>query len=102
MRRFSHVIDDLELKDLPLKGGCFTWTRGSRNLRMARLDRFLVSDDWENYFGNISQNILSKPLSDHFPILLVRGEATVRGPIPFHFENMWLKVEGFKNLIDEW
>ena len=25
MRSFSHVIDDLELKDLPLHGGDFTW-----------------------------------------------------------------------------
>ena len=26
----------------------------------------------------------------------------VRGPSPFHFENMWLKEEGFKTLIKEW
>ena len=102
MRRSSQVIDDLELKDLPLKGGCFTWTGGPRNLRMARLDRFLVSNDWENYFGNVLQSILPNPLSNHFPILLVGGEITVRGPIHFHFDNMWLKAEGFKNLIDKW
>ena len=28
MKRFSQVIDDLVLKDLPLKGGHFTWARG--------------------------------------------------------------------------
>ena len=26
----------------------------------------------------------------------------MRGPLPFRFENMWLKEEGFKNLINEW
>ena len=45
MRRFFQVIDDLVLKDLPLKGGRFTWINGPGNQRMARLDRFLVSDD---------------------------------------------------------
>ena len=24
------------------------------------------------------------------------------GPSPFHFANMWLKLEGFHNLIDGW
>ena len=42
---------------------------------MARLDRFLLLYDWEVYFGNVAQTILPKPLSDHFPILLVGGEA---------------------------
>ena len=73
MRRFSQVIEDLELKNLPLKGGCYTWVGGPGNQRMARLDRFLVSDDWEVHFGNSTQTMLPKPLSDHFPILLVGG-----------------------------
>ena len=40
MRRFSQVIDDLELKDLALQGGDFTWKGGLDNQRMVRLDRF--------------------------------------------------------------
>ena len=45
MRRFSQIIDELELKDMPLQGGVFTWTGGPGNQRMARLDRFLITDD---------------------------------------------------------
>ena len=26
----------------------------------------------------------------------------VKGPSPFRFENMWLKEEGFKDLVREW
>ena len=37
-------------------------------------------------------------MSDHFPILL-DGGGVRRGPIPFRFENMWLKEEGFKELL---
>ena len=38
---------------------------------------------------------------DHFPILL-DGSRVRRGPIPFHFENMWLKDEGFKEMLKDW
>ena len=38
---------------------------------------------------------------DHFPILLDGGHLR-RGPFPFRFENMWLKVEDFKDLLKSW
>ncbi|RVW32846.1 hypothetical protein CK203_107203 [Vitis vinifera] len=68
MRRFSEVIEDLELRDLPLRG---------------------------------VQCVLPKPVSDHFPILL-DGGGVRRGPIPFRFENMWLKEKDFKDLMRLW
>ena len=52
MRRFLEVIEDLELRDLPLQGGHFTWSGGLNNQSKSRIDRFLVSEDWEgNFFG---------------------------------------------------
>ena len=30
------------------------------------------------------------------------GGGIRRGPTPFRFENMWLKVEGFKDLVHSW
>ena len=45
MRRFSEVIDELQLRDLHLIGGLFTWKGGLNNQVLAQLDRFLVSDD---------------------------------------------------------
>ncbi|RVW79590.1 Transposon TX1 uncharacterized 149 kDa protein [Vitis vinifera] len=44
---------------------------------------------------------LPRPASDHFPITLVGGGIR-RGPTPFRFENIWLKVEGFKDLVHSW
>ncbi|RVW20876.1 Transposon TX1 uncharacterized 149 kDa protein [Vitis vinifera] len=81
MRRFAHIIDDLGLVDLPLQGGVFTWSGGLNNQSWARR--------------------LPRPVSDHFPILL-EGGGLRRGPSPFRFENMWLKVEGFLDLIRSW
>ncbi|RVW40929.1 hypothetical protein CK203_076997 [Vitis vinifera] len=47
------------------------------------------------------QGGLPRPTSDHFPILL-KGGGMSGGPSPFRFENMWLKVDGFKELLREW
>ncbi|RVW74273.1 Transposon TX1 uncharacterized 149 kDa protein [Vitis vinifera] len=77
----------------------------SRNGRitsaMRRLDRFLVSPNWIDQYSRATQRRLPRPISDHFPILL-EGGGLRRGPYPFKFENMWLKAEGFKELIEGW
>ena len=73
MRRFSHVIDELELKDFPLLGGPFTWKGGLNNQRMARLDRFLVIDDWDVSFEGARRCLLPRPTLDHFLVFLERG-----------------------------
>ena len=50
MRRFTEVIEELELRDLPLQGGMFTWSGGFNNLLKSRIDRFLIFEDWEAHF----------------------------------------------------
>ena len=92
MRRFAQIVDELELLDLLLQGGALTWSRGRNNQAWARLDRFL------NHFSGVAQSRLPRPTSDHFPILLMGGGLR-RGLSPFRFENMWLKVDGFKDLL---
>ena len=64
MRRFSEVIKELELWDLPLQGGSFTWRGG--------LNRFLVFGDWECYFNGAVQCLLPRPVFYHCPNLVGR------------------------------
>ena len=45
MRRFSKVIEELSLKDLPSSSGQFTWYSGLNSQAASRLDRFLVSNE---------------------------------------------------------
>ena len=101
MRRFSKVIEELELRDLSLQGGMFTWSGGLNNLLNSRIDWFLIPEDWEVHFQGSIQVILARPVSDHSPIIL-DGGGMRRGPTPFRFENMWLKEEGFKEVLRKW
>ena len=101
MRRFNEVLNEMRLRDLPLQGGSFTWRGGHNNQRMSRLDRFLVTADWENWFSNMTQSTLPRPVSDHCPVLL-DSDGIKSGPSPFRFENMWLKFEGFKDILSDW
>ena len=80
MRRFAEVIEELQLKDLTLFGGPFTWSGGVNNQTMSRLDRFLVNEGWDCRFSHSRQSILPRPVSDHFPILL-EGGGLRNGPL---------------------
>ena len=87
MRRFTKVVEDLELRDYPLQGGPFTWRGGLNDQSQSRLDRFLEIEDWDSIFNGAVQGILARLVFDHFPILLEGGDLK-RGPSWFRFENM--------------
>ena len=98
MRRFSKVMNELGLRDLPLQGEPFTWRGGLNNQCMSHPDRFLVTADWESQFNNMIQSTLPRPVSNHCPVLL-DSEGINFGSLPFRFEIMWLKFDGFKDLL---
>ena len=82
MRRFSEVVEDLELRDFPLKGGPFTWRDGLNNQSHSRLDRFFMTNNWDSLFNEAVQEVLPRPISDHFPVLL-EGRGLTSGPSLF-------------------
>ncbi|XP_030939916.1 uncharacterized protein LOC115964808 [Quercus lobata] len=100
MFKFSDFIAKHSLIDLPLVGGEYTWFRDFDSPSMSKLDRVLMTTDWEEHFLNVTRT-LPRVVSDHCP-LLVEASGMSRGKSPFRFENMWLKVEGFVDKVHHW
>jgi len=98
MLEFHDFINYAALVDLHLRGGEYTWSRSGGEAVCSGLDRLLVSLDWEEHFPDSLQTRLPRPLSDHFPLSPERAKLE-RGNVPFKFENIWLKVERFSNLV---
>ncbi|RVX19928.1 hypothetical protein CK203_004741 [Vitis vinifera] len=78
-----------------IHGGPFTWSGGLNSQAMSRLDRFLVSEDWEGHFNRVVQCTLPRPVSDHFPILL-DGGGVRRGLSPSE------KLKALKAILKSW
>ena len=57
MEKFSEFIEDLNLIDLPLEGGSYTWSTGTNEPSMSKIDRALVSHDWKQHFPDVIQRI---------------------------------------------
>ena len=87
MENFSKFIKELSLIDLPLEGGSYTWSGGSDQRLMSRIHTALVSHDWEDHYPDVTLQVLPRPISNHFPILMEAG-GILRGKSPFRFENV--------------
>ncbi|XP_059446449.1 uncharacterized protein LOC132177995 [Corylus avellana] len=98
MRDFGEFISEQGLMDLPLVGEISTW---SNSRSWSRLDRFLVSTDWEVVHPDLRQKRMLRVCSDHAPIMLECNPFS-GGKRPFKFENMWLKAEGFVDKVRSW
>jgi hypothetical protein len=55
-------------------GGTFTWSNNQEYPYWSRIDRFLVSSEWEAQFLGVSQRRLPRLFSDHLSILLDCGD----------------------------
>lgn len=73
MRLFNDFFDKVELEDKNTLGRKFTWFH-SNGVAMSRIDRVLVSEDWELVWGSPSLGVLPRDVSDHCPLLLKSGD----------------------------
>lgn len=68
----NKIIEELELIDLPLPNGAFTWFDGKESV-FSLTDRFLVSKDWMEIFKRTKVSRLPRTTSNHFPTMLEAG-----------------------------
>lgn len=100
MDRFSNFIDDNDFIDLPLSASKITWTNNQVMLAMSRIDRFLMSKEWEEHFVGVIQYALPRWSSDHRPVKLSLEEVNW-GPRPFRFKNCWLLQKDFLPVVKD-
>jgi exonuclease III len=98
MHRFSRLIEDVALKEIPLHGRRFTWSNQREAPVLIKLDRVFCSVDLELIFPNVLLQSSASIDSDHYPLILELHD-NVSGKRRFHFEAFWIKLEGFQDVV---
>ncbi|XP_059669248.1 uncharacterized protein LOC132314393 [Cornus florida] len=101
MDQFSDFINEYLLVDLPIEGATYTWSNGRDPITLSRLDKILISGDWEDKFPDVVQAMLERVTSDHVHLVLDCGGLCSQ-TFPFRFENMWLRSDDFQGKVSSW
>lgn len=96
--QFVEICSRYDCMFMGVYGPCFSY---SHHPIMCRLDRFLVSSDWEDLYPSFIQECLPKLTSDHWPIIINTSSKNY-GPSPFCFENVWTLHPSFLDLVKGW
>ncbi|XP_071739945.1 uncharacterized protein [Rutidosis leptorrhynchoides] len=89
----------MQLIDVPLGGKKFTRICDN-GVKFSKLDRFLVSENFYNTWGNVSALALERKLLDHCPIVL-RDREIDYGPKPTKIFDEWLIGEESKKVVED-
>jgi hypothetical protein len=100
MGRFRRLLNELNLKELPLLGRKYTWSNERSSPTLVRLDRVFHTADWETLYPNSVLQSSASLISDHCPLLLGLHEL-VQGKRRFHFESFWTRMEGFMDEVQQ-
>jgi exonuclease III len=92
---FNSIIHTLSLREIQMTGGKYTWSNKRKNPTLEKLDRILMSPEWEMLFPLVSVRKLVKDGSDHCPLLLDTGDNVIPRKKGFKFDLSWLKIKSF-------
>ena len=91
--QFRALIQDLELIDYPLVGRKFTWSNERAESTQTRIDRVLVSKEWDLEHPQLQLTTASTNVSDHCPLMLSKMDR--KHYAGFRFEAHWLLHDEF-------
>lgn len=96
---FNGIIENWSLRDLEMSGRKFTWSNNQENPFFERLDRVLVSPEWERQYPLVTLRALCRNISDHAGLLLVYETPAPRSIKPFRFERCWFIRKGIDEIV---
>jgi hypothetical protein len=83
-----------------MTGRKFTWANNLASQTFEKLNRILITTEWEERFPLSIVRVLTRDISDHTPLLLSTGDPTnVHTQLMFKFELGWLLRECFIDMI---
>lgn len=82
-------------------GGLYTWSNNQDNPIMKKLDRILVTKEWEDAFPRTSVKRLLREISDHNPLILTSDSNSSLPFIQFKFDLSWIKNPDFYPLVEK-
>jgi hypothetical protein len=100
MTSFREFVADQELKEIYMHGRLYTWSNEREVPTMSKIDRALVSVDWDLAFPNAMLQAMASTLSDHAPLHLSLN-ASFRPKHRFCFESFWVTLPGFREAVME-
>ncbi|KAJ0599187.1 putative RNA-directed DNA polymerase [Helianthus annuus] len=95
---FNDFIYGADLLEYPVTGDRFTYVSGHSEVKMSKLDRFLVNEEFLSVWPLAKAAVLDRGASDHRPISLSCNQVDF-GPIPFKFFNTWLGDENVERIV---
>jgi len=84
-----------------MAGGKFTWSNNQNNPTLERLDRILISKDWEDLYPGVMLYKLPREVSDHNPLILTDGVRKQLSKLSFRFELSWIKHPDFLHTVQK-
>lgn len=99
---FNEFINNNQLVDIPIGGTRFTRISDDGS-KFSKLDRFLVSENFQEVMGGVVCTALDRRLSDHCPLLLKEDKMRDFGPKPFRTLDVWWNETGVDDIVkDAW
>lgn len=97
---FNMVLEALDLREIKMSRQQFTWVRHGDDPTYEKLDRVLVSTEWEEKFPLSTVESHNRGQSNHTPLILNTGSSThVSNPPLFKFQRGWLLRDGFFDMV---
>ena len=97
---FNAVINGLNLRELEMSERQYTWANSRAVPTYEKLDRILMSTEWELKYPLATVIAHSRDISDHTSLILNTGDASsMHTQTTFKFELGWLLRDGFSELV---